>query len=131
MSRKPPQLEDHPSGFIGGRYRGVCRYVVDGDTMDVFLDLGLYQYAYERIRLQDVDTPEIYGRVSDEELERGREAREFVEARILGKPIIVETERDETSFGRFTARIHYHEDGQWRDLGDALVDAHLAERVES
>lgn len=130
MSRKPPVLDHHPSAFIGGSFRGVCEYVVDGDTMDVFLDLGLYQYAYERVRLQDVDTPEIYGRASDEERERGHEAKRFVEERILGQPVIVHTDRDETSFGRFTARISFYRDGEWRDLGSALVAAELAEEVE-
>lgn len=130
MSRKPPAFEDHPNPFIGGRYRGICTYVVDGDTMDVFLDLGLYQYHYIRVRLQDVNTPEIYGGPSEEELERGRRAREFVEARILDQPVIVSTERDEQSFGRFTARIlYYNEEGDWRDLGRALVEAGLAEDI--
>ena len=50
MSRKPSVLQDHPVDFAdakaAGLYRAVCQYVVDGDTADFLIDLGLYQYAY-------------------------------------------------------------------------------------
>lgn len=38
--------------------RAFCR-LLDGDTMDVLVDMGLNQFSYETIRLQHVDTPEI------------------------------------------------------------------------
>ncbi len=50
--------------------------VVDGDTFDLHLDLGLRQYGHYRIRLRDVDAPEVYGSRASEE---GRMAKEFVE----------------------------------------------------
>lgn len=50
--------------------------VVDGDTFDLHLDLGLRQYGHYRIRLLLVDTPEIYGANASPE---GQEAKEFTE----------------------------------------------------
>lgn len=40
-------------------YRAFCRHIVDGDTLDVLVDMGLNQFSYETIRLQHVDTPEV------------------------------------------------------------------------
>jgi micrococcal nuclease len=49
--------------------------VVDGDTIDVELDLGFNIKMKERVRLLGVDTPEVYGRYSTPE---GAVATEFV-----------------------------------------------------
>ena len=43
------------------RYRAELDRVVDGDTLDVVIDLGFYIRIKERIRLEGMDTPEIYG----------------------------------------------------------------------
>jgi len=41
------------------RYRAELDRVVDGDTLDVVIDLGFYIRIKERIRLEGVDTPEL------------------------------------------------------------------------
>ena len=41
------------------RYRAELDRVVDGDTLDVVIDLGFYIKIKERIRLEGVDTPEL------------------------------------------------------------------------
>ncbi len=58
--------------------------VVDGDTLDVRLDLGFEIYTVERVRLADVDTSEVYGVEKDsQEYKRGKmhseETRRWVE----------------------------------------------------
>ena len=51
--------------------------VVDGDTVDVILDLGFDMYKKERVRLAGIDTPE--SRTRDlEEKEMGLGAKEFL-----------------------------------------------------
>jgi hypothetical protein len=49
MPRKPIEFTEHPSAFgdaqSQGLYRGHCRYVVNGDTYDVLIDLGFHDYA--------------------------------------------------------------------------------------
>jgi len=60
------------------RYRAELDRVVDGDTLDVVIDLGFYIKIKERIRLEGVNTPEIYGVPQDsEEYRRGMEAKEY------------------------------------------------------
>jgi len=51
--------------------------VIDGDTVEVIVDLGFSIYHKTRVRLIGIDTPEI--RTKDqEEKERGIEAMDFV-----------------------------------------------------
>lgn len=50
--------------------------VVDGDTLDVEIDLGFHIRTKERVRLYDIDTPEIFGSTAEP---RGQAARAFVE----------------------------------------------------
>ena len=42
------------------RYKAKLGRVVDGDTMDVVIDLGFYVTMRERVRLKGINTPEIY-----------------------------------------------------------------------
>lgn len=39
-------------------YRAIVYNVVDGDTIDVMIDLGFKLYTKQRIRLARIDTPE-------------------------------------------------------------------------
>lgn len=62
------------------KYRAQLIEVVDGDTMDLRLDLGFKTYKRIRVRLQDVDTAEIYGsEKGSNEYELGMEQTRFVE----------------------------------------------------
>ena len=62
------------------RYRAKLDRVVDGDTMDVVIDLGFYVELRERVRLAGIDTPEIYRVKKDsEEYKKGQEVKEYVE----------------------------------------------------
>ncbi len=78
------------------RYRAKRDRVVDGDTMDVVIDLGFYVEMRERVRLAGIDTPEIY-RVpkNSEEYKKGMEAKEYVERRLNenGNELVIETEK--------------------------------------
>lgn len=57
-------------------YTYACKVVnvVDGDTIDILLDLGFEIKMRERVRLIDVDTPEVFGRNAVPE---GTKATEF------------------------------------------------------
>ena len=79
-------------------YEYKCRVikVVDGDTIDVDIDLGFnITLSNQRIRLQGVDTPE--SRTRDlEEKKFGLLAKEVVESYCsLDKPITLKTTKDE------------------------------------
>jgi len=113
-------------------YRATCIHVVDGDTLDLAIDLGFDVHVHHRIRLHGVDTPETYGvRKDGEEYAAGMRATTRVEELVTGTPLIVETLKDRRGkYGRYLARIHFEHEGGWCELARMLVDEGLAvERV--
>ncbi len=115
------------------RYDARCVRVVDGDTMDLDVDLGFYVTHRIRVRLLGIDTPEL--RSSDpSERDRARDAS-LVAANWLARgelisdgrggwrpldvsrPLVVETEKT-GKFGRWLARI-------WREGDDVDLAEHL------
>lgn len=55
------------------RVQHVAR-VIDGDTMDLDVDLGFYATLRIRVRLIAIDTPEVYGQNAVPEGEEARQA---------------------------------------------------------
>lgn len=102
--------------------------VVDGDTYDLMIDLGLGQIALERIRAIHLDTAEVYSVSSDsEEYQVGKEQTEFVrdwilDAAVIGGsnwPLVVRTYREEGGSGRYLAEV-FNQDGE--SLEEAVID---------
>lgn len=102
-------------------YRARAREVVDGDTLDLFIDQGFNDYKKITVRLRGVDTDEIFFVSKDtEEYRRGMEQKEFVEDFVgieehgEGEfPLSVRT-FGKGKYGRWIAYI-------WRD-GDNLTE---------
>ena len=88
--------------------------VVDGDTMDVRIDLRFDTYLVKRIRLADVDTPEIRGK----EKVKGKKVKEIVKEKIEGKEVELISLVKADKFGRCLARIVI--DGE--DLAEFLLE---------
>ncbi len=110
MARTPPAFQDHPARYADasdhGLNRATCRYVVDGDTADFFVDLGWLQYAYVTVRFFGVDTPELRG-TDGAEREAAVAARSRVELLLLNRPVLLRSYRDKTTFGRFVATVWF------------------------
>jgi len=119
MARKPHDFKEHPQPFIPGSFRGICKHVTDGDTIDVFVDLGFLQYHYLTIRVRGIDTPEIRG----EEKPEGLRAKALVMELLLDQPIILKPHRDKTTFGRYEAQVFHFVDGTPKDIVDTLEEA--------
>jgi len=99
-------------GLCGGVVQSNC--VVDGDTI---------HYGGVKIRLADIDTPEIHSPKCPSELELGQKAkRRLLELMNAGPFDVVQTGRDEDRHGRKLRVIR--RDGQ--SLGDTLVAEGLA-----
>jgi micrococcal nuclease len=84
--------------------------VVDGDTVDLDVDLGFKVHQEIRTRLYGIDTPEIYGvKKESEEFQKGKAASNFVEewfASLGTNNFIVETIKDQKGkYGRYLVRI--------------------------
>ena len=87
-------------------YRATIRRVVDGDTVDVTLDLGFNILYNSRIRLLGIDTPE--SRTRDlEEKARGLAAKDRVkELCPVGSSVTLKTTKDgRGKFGRILGEI--------------------------
>ena len=78
--------------------------VYDGDTITCKIDLGFKINAYkQKIRLYDIDTPELRG----EERERGLYYRDKLREKILHKDIILKTIKDKRGkYGRILGIIY-------------------------
>ena len=68
--------------------------VIDGDTVDVVIDLGFNLSKKERVRLAGIDTPESRTRDAEEKV-FGLEAKAYLTERLEGSEgLIVKTEKD-------------------------------------
>ena len=84
--------------------------VVDGDTIDVVLDLGFDILYRSRVRLYGIDTPESRTRDKDEKV-RGKLAEAFLQVAVdNGNKVIIQTKLKDSK-GKFG-----------RVLGDVVVD---------
>ena len=104
-------------------YRSRATRVVDGDTIDVELDLGFNIKLSERVRFVGVNAPE--SRTRDlEEKERGLAAKDFVGRWLLehaGMNPIIQTSLDgRGKFGRVLGRV-LNQEGVC--LNDVLIEA--------
>ncbi len=85
--------------------------VVDGDTIDILIDLGFDLTKKERVRLAGIDTPE--SRTRDlEEKAMGLEAKEFLTRRLNDAmstdSLKVQTEKD-GKYGRMLGHLFCNE----------------------
>tara|TARA_B100002019_G_scaffold209656_1_gene182265 strand:+ start:1400 stop:1810 length:411 start_codon:yes stop_codon:yes gene_type:complete len=98
--------------------------VVDGDTVDVDIDLGFGIWMHkERVRLLGIDTPESRTR-DKEEKKFGLLSKEYVKSRYpVGSMAILRTHKDKTGkFGRILGEL------VWEDstINKIMVDEHYA-----
>ena len=103
--------------------------VIDGDTVDVDIDLGFGVWLKkQRIRLYGIDTPE--SRTRDlEEKKYGLIAKEFVQSHLpVGETRILTTVKDKTGkygriLGKFKAYDSYTD--AWVNMNQLMIIKHL------
>lgn len=93
------------------KYNAQVLRVVDGDTLDLDVDLGFKVHVNIRVRLTNIDTPEIYGvKHESEEYKKGIEASEYTQDWVNqhgSTGVVVETLKDRTGkYGRWLATIY-------------------------
>jgi len=105
-------------------YRCKIRRVVDGDTVDIDIDLGFGVWLHkERVRIYGIDTPESRTR-DKEEKKYGLMAKEFVKQFVKGDSIKLTTQKYDAKgkFGRILGDIIV--DGT--SLSDTMIKEHHA-----
>ena len=99
--------------------------VIDGDTIDVILDLGFDIFHGCRVRLYGIDTPE--SRTRDlEEKARGLLSKKFLIEALLDKDTVIKTHKKDSKgkFGRVLGEV-------WADtinINEKMVEKGLAVR---
>ena len=96
--------------------------VVDGDTIDVLIDLGFDILFASRVRLAGIDTPE--SRTKDlAEKTLGLEAKEYLKKHFKdAKSVILKTEKMDSSekYGRILGWVYV--DGNTISLNDMMIN---------
>ena len=103
-------------------YEAKVNRVIDGDTVDLDIDLGFKTYLHDvRCRLIGIDTPESRGK---KKCEAGLQAKELVTQELTGQTVRIRSYKDETvdinsdSFGRWLVRIYLEN----KDYNQSLID---------
>jgi len=96
--------------------------VVDGDTIDVLIDLGFDILFQSRVRLAGIDTPE--SRTKDlKEKALGLESKEYLKKALKdAKSVIIKTEKMDSSekYGRILGWVYV--DGNTVSLNDMMIN---------
>lgn len=99
-------------------YQALVTNVVDGDTIDVIVDVGFKIQTRQRLRLARVDTPE-------RNQANYTEAKQFVGDLILNKLVTVKTQKV-SKWGYYLADVTI--DG--KDVSDAIITAGLGKAYD-
>ena len=116
-------------------YRAKLDRVVDGDTVDLFVDLGFNIWIKDRFRLLDIDTPELRGG-TEQTKAAARKAKEFVEnlfGQYNNECEVLSQKDTKGKYGRWLATIILvgnKEDSKEVNLNERLIEAGLAERIQ-
>tara|TARA_X000001388_G_C2166553_1_gene98190 strand:+ start:197 stop:616 length:420 start_codon:yes stop_codon:yes gene_type:complete len=97
--------------------------VVDGDTIDVVIDLGFSCMYKSRVRLYGIDTPESRTRNKDEKA-RGKLASKFLSDAVSSGSVVLKTELKDSrgKFGRVLATVWV--DG--KNINQSMIDNYHA-----
>jgi micrococcal nuclease len=102
--------------------------IVDGDTVDVDIDLGFGVWLRnERVRLYGIDTPESRTRDKVEKV-FGKYAAAYLKAH-LGKESVLRTKKDgKGKFGRILGEFIVYDKGwdAYRSVNEMMIENHIA-----
>ena len=104
-------------------YKCKVKRVVDGDTMDVILDLGFDVLHSVRVRLSAIDTPESRTRDLDEKA-RGKLSKAYLKESIKGRKVVLKTKLKDSrgKFGRVIAEVWVEfEKGSMRNINELMI----------
>jgi micrococcal nuclease len=98
-------------------YQAIVLNVVDGDTIDVRVDLGMEVKIDQRIRMLGYNSPEVRG----VERERGLAAKAFLVTMLpVGSQVILNTVKDRREkYGRYLGTVYV--EGQSMTINDLMV----------
>ena len=107
-------------------YNCEVKRVVDGDTVDVVIDLGFSIHYASRVRLYGIDTPESRTRNKDEKV-RGIMSKEYLIDALSKGQVVIKTHRDKKGkFGRVLGEMYV----EGTNINLTMIDESLAVKYE-
>ncbi|MBA2707574.1 MAG: hypothetical protein H0U59_07205 [Gemmatimonadaceae bacterium] len=94
--------------------------MIDGDTVEVAVDLGMRITRTVRVRILGFDAPELFSGTVEERAD-GQRWKAALEEMVLGQQVYLRTEKDRTSFDRYLAHIWRASDGLYVALPDKTM----------
>lgn len=85
-------------------YQAEVLKVLDGDTIEVSLDLGLGIRYRTPLRLFGINAPEVHSHDPAEKA-AGAKAQAFLEAQLDGKVVLARTVKPKDKYGRYLATV--------------------------
>jgi len=106
------------------KYKAIVAHVVDGDTLDLNVDLGFGVSKFDRFRLFGINAPETYGvKHESAEYADGMKAKKWLIDKIEGANVTVETFKDKQGkYGRYLCVVYLGEE----NINEMLVKEGLA-----
>jgi micrococcal nuclease len=98
------------------RYQATVHNIVDGDTVDLVVDLGFRINFTERFRLNDINAPERF-------TVEGKASTVFLKELLpVGTKVVIDSHRDtRDKYGRWIATIYI--EGKEQSVNDTLVNS--------
>ena len=106
-------------------YKAELTNVVDGDTIDITIDLGFGINMKKRVRIYGIDTPELRSRNPFERL-AAQNVKHVVEILLNDGDMYVKTIKDKDKYGRYLAEVFIVKHDIIHSLSDYLVLNELA-----
>jgi len=88
-------------------YKAVATRIVDGDTIEVLIDLGFGISYKETVRFADIDAFETTLRRGTTEAQKkiGLEGKAYLKELIEGREVLLTTHKDKGKYGRYVADV--------------------------
>lgn len=104
-------------------YKAKVTRVVDGDTLDIVIDLGFRASMQLRVRLARIDTAEMNSK-DPEQREKALRAASFLASQVEGKSVYIKTSKSDL-YGRWLAEVYLDESCS-ESMSDRLLSEGLA-----
>lgn len=107
-------------------YEATLQRAVDGDTVDLNIDLGFDVVTRQRFRMLGINAPELHSKDADEKA-RGRAALEHLQGLLVG-PLVAFTRKDaKEKYGRYLVTLT---NGAGVNVNEAMVQAGHAKHYD-
>jgi len=110
----------HVSAWPLFHYRAIVTRIIDGDSIEVDLDLGDRTYRTRRIRIIEYNAPELF---SGDDREAGGLARDALADLLpVGSRVYIETKLDRVSFDRLLGIVFVEgSDGDLYKVSESMI----------